>query len=90
MFSTSFSLISRYVAPVTSNYYEGTGYSKMLIKRMYSVLVISMSLRFRSRNGLILYLGSEVKHLPLSESLLCICQSLMAFLPSQRRTSTSP
>lgn len=63
MFSASSSPISRYVAPVTSSYYEGTGYSKVLINRRYSVLVISMSLRFRSENGLILYLGSEVNHL---------------------------
>lgn len=90
MFSTSFSLISRYVAPVTSNYYEGTGYSKVLLKKRNPALVISMALRFRSENGLILYLGSEVNHLPLSESLLCICQSLKAFLPSHRRTITSP
>lgn len=67
MCSTSFSLISRYVAPVTSNYYEGTGYSKVLINRKYPVLVISMSLRFRSENGLILYLGSEVNHPPPSK-----------------------
>ncbi|XP_056913723.1 LOW QUALITY PROTEIN: laminin subunit alpha-3-like [Takifugu flavidus] len=49
----------RYVAPVTSNYYEGTGYSKVLLKKRNPVLVISMALKFRSENGLILYLGSE-------------------------------
>lgn len=67
------------MAPVTSSYYEGTGYSKILINRRYSVLLITMLLKFRSENGLILYIGSKVSHLPLSGCLLCLRQSLMGF-----------
>lgn len=70
MFCTSFFLISRYVAPVTSNYYEGTGYSKVLIDKNYPILLISMSLHSRSENGLIAYLGSKVNDLSHSESPL--------------------
>lgn len=59
------------MAPVTSNYYEGTGYSKALIKKTYPILVINMLLRFRSENGLILYLGNEVNQDPHVLSRFC-------------------
>ncbi|XP_068196189.1 laminin subunit alpha-3-like isoform X2 [Antennarius striatus] len=49
----------RYVPPVDSEYYEGTGYSKVIIDKKYPVLLISMSVYSRSENGLILYIGSE-------------------------------
>lgn len=70
MFYTSFSLYSRYVAPVTTNYYEGTGYSKVLIDKPYPILIISMSLHSRAENGLIAYIGSEVSDLWHSASPL--------------------
>lgn len=70
MFCTSFFLISRYVSPVTTSYYEGTGYSKVLIDKKYSILLISMSLHSRSENGLIAYLGSKVNDLSPPESPL--------------------
>lgn len=50
----------RYVLPDTANYYEGTGFSKMLINKKSSTLFISMSLHSRSENGLIAYLGTKV------------------------------
>lgn len=61
LFCSSFLLISRYVPPVTTNYYEGTGFSKVLIDKKYPILLISMSLHSRSENGLIAYLGSKVE-----------------------------
>lgn len=70
--------------PVTTNYYEGTGFSKVLINKKYSSLLISMSLYFRSENGLIAYLGTKVT-LDLSlwlsaVSLRALNQSLLALL----------
>ncbi|XP_068614972.1 laminin subunit alpha-3-like [Brachionichthys hirsutus] len=49
----------RYVPPVDSDYYEGSGYSKVIIDKKYPVLLISMSVHSRSENGLLLYIGSE-------------------------------
>ncbi|CAG07616.1 unnamed protein product, partial [Tetraodon nigroviridis] len=59
MFHASFFLISRYVPPVTSNYYEGTGYSRVPIDKQSSILLIAMSLYTRSENGLIAYFSHE-------------------------------
>ncbi|KAM9349369.1 laminin subunit alpha-3-like [Symphorus nematophorus] len=49
----------RYVPPVDSNYYEGTGYGKVVIDKKYPTLLISMSVYTRSENGLLFYIGSE-------------------------------
>lgn len=70
MFCTSFFLISRYVFPVMTSYYEGTGYSKVLIDKKYQTFQISMLLHSRSENGLIAYLGSKVNDLSPPESPL--------------------
>lgn len=64
-----FSLLSRYVSPVDSEYYEGTGYSKVVIDKKYIVLFISMSVYSRSENGLLLYIGTEVQDLSHSSFL---------------------
>lgn len=63
LFSVFFSLLSRYVPPMDSEYYEGTGYSKVVIDKKYPILFISMSIYSRSENGLLLYIGSEVSYL---------------------------
>ncbi|XP_075877558.1 laminin subunit alpha-3-like isoform X2 [Nelusetta ayraudi] len=49
----------RYVPPFNSEYYEGTGYSKAVINRKMTSLVIKMTLYSRSENGLLLYVGTE-------------------------------
>ncbi|XP_037643626.1 laminin subunit alpha-3-like isoform X2 [Sebastes umbrosus] len=49
----------RYVPPMDSDYYEGTGYGKMLIDRPSASLQISFTVTSRSENGLLLYIGSE-------------------------------
>uniref|UniRef100_H2MQX0 Si:ch211-241e1.3 n=1 Tax=Oryzias latipes TaxID=8090 RepID=H2MQX0_ORYLA len=47
----------RYLPPVDSDYYEGTGYGKVaLTLRSTTVLVISMSVRARSENALLSFL----------------------------------
>lgn len=71
-FSSSSLLISRYVAPVTSEYYEGTGYSKVLIDKKYSILLISMTLFTRSENVLIAYLGTQVSDRSRSNHTFCV------------------
>lgn len=42
-----------------SSFYEGTGYTKVIIDRVANVLLISFSIYTRSENGLLLYIGSE-------------------------------
>uniref|UniRef100_A0A4W6DE38 Laminin subunit alpha 3 n=1 Tax=Lates calcarifer TaxID=8187 RepID=A0A4W6DE38_LATCA len=52
----------RYVPPEDSYYYEGTGYGKVLIDNTPTVRLISMSIKTRSENGLLLYIGNEVSY----------------------------
>ncbi|XP_070700517.1 laminin subunit alpha-3-like [Pempheris klunzingeri] len=52
----------RYVAPMDSEYYEGTGYSKVVIDKKSTVLLIGMTVHSRSENGLLLYIGTEDKY----------------------------
>ncbi|XP_078791367.1 laminin subunit alpha-3 isoform X1 [Oryzias latipes] len=57
----------RYLPPVDSDYYEGTGYGKVaLTLRSTTVLVISMSVRARSENGILFYIGTEDKYFTLT------------------------
>ncbi|GLD51077.1 laminin subunit alpha-3 isoform X4 [Lates japonicus] len=56
----------RYVPPVDSDYYEGTGYGKVLIDKTPPVLLIGMSIKARSENGLLLYIGSEDKYFTIT------------------------
>lgn len=55
-------LAPRYVNPKYSEYYEGTGFSKVLIDKNLNTLVIRMNLNTRSENGLLLYIAAEVNH----------------------------
>ncbi|XP_071346604.1 laminin subunit alpha-3-like isoform X2 [Trachinotus anak] len=52
----------RYVPPVDSEYYEGTGYGKVVIDKTSSTLLIKMSIFARSENGLLLYIGNKDKY----------------------------
>nr|XP_020451525.1 laminin subunit alpha-3 [Monopterus albus] len=52
----------RYVPPKDSTYYEGTGYSKVVIDKASSNVLISMSILTRLENGLLLYMGTEDKY----------------------------
>ncbi|XP_029380661.1 laminin subunit alpha-3-like isoform X2 [Echeneis naucrates] len=49
----------RYVPPMDSDYFEGTGYGRVVIGKPYNVLLIGMSVFARSENGLLLYIGTE-------------------------------
>uniref|UniRef100_A0A3Q3KF12 Uncharacterized protein n=1 Tax=Monopterus albus TaxID=43700 RepID=A0A3Q3KF12_MONAL len=50
----------RYIMIRDSTYYEGTGYSKVVIDKASSNVLISMSILTRLENGLLLYMGTEV------------------------------
>lgn len=56
----------RYVPPLDSDFYEGTGFSKGVIERTVPVLLFSISIHTRSENGLLLYVGSEDKYFTVS------------------------
>ncbi|RVE61913.1 hypothetical protein OJAV_G00175350 [Oryzias javanicus] len=57
----------RYLPPVNSDYYEGTGYGKVaLTLRSTAILLISMSIRTRSENGILFYIGTEDKYFTLT------------------------
>ncbi|XP_018532087.1 laminin subunit alpha-3 isoform X2 [Lates calcarifer] len=56
----------RYVPPEDSYYYEGTGYGKVLIDNTPTVRLISMSIKTRSENGLLLYIGNEDKYFTIT------------------------
>uniref|UniRef100_A0A665UIL9 Laminin subunit alpha 3 n=1 Tax=Echeneis naucrates TaxID=173247 RepID=A0A665UIL9_ECHNA len=58
----------RYVPPMDSDYFEGTGYGRVVIGKPYNVLLIGMSVFARSENGLLLYIGTEVNSAP------CTCR----------------
>ncbi|XP_070830251.1 laminin subunit alpha-3-like [Chaetodon trifascialis] len=49
----------RYVPPMDSEYYEGTGYGKVVMDKTYPFLLIGMSTHTRAENGLLFYIGSE-------------------------------
>ncbi|XP_034090494.1 laminin subunit alpha-3-like isoform X3 [Gymnodraco acuticeps] len=49
----------RYVPPVVSFYYEGSGYGKAIIKSIPAVLRIKMDVFIRSENSLLFYIGEE-------------------------------
>ncbi|KAM6918219.1 laminin subunit alpha-3-like [Xenentodon cancila] len=49
----------RYSPPMDSDYYEGTGYAKVNIDKMPTVLIVGMSIFTRSENGLLFYIGTE-------------------------------
>lgn len=51
---------SRYVPPMDSDYYEGTGYGKVVIDKPSSNLIVTITVFTRSENGLLFYIGSEV------------------------------
>uniref|UniRef100_A0A671YXW3 Laminin subunit alpha 3 n=1 Tax=Sparus aurata TaxID=8175 RepID=A0A671YXW3_SPAAU len=50
----------RYVPPIDSSYYEGTGYGKVVIGRESSTLRINLDIHARSENGLLFFIESEV------------------------------
>lgn len=55
------SLARRYVTPKYAEYFEGTGFSKVIIDKKLTTLLIRMSLHSRSENGLLLYVATKVK-----------------------------
>ncbi|XP_006786518.1 laminin subunit alpha-3-like isoform X2 [Neolamprologus brichardi] len=53
----------RYVKPVKSDYYEGTGFGRVLVDNIPNTFSITMSVNTRSQNGLLSYIGSEDQYL---------------------------
>lgn len=76
-----------------SDYYEGTGYGKVaLTLRSTTVLVISMSVRARSENGILFYIGTEVGNFKKKRyfgNKGYLCLSLIAYPFSYQRINTS-
>ncbi|XP_061588324.1 laminin subunit alpha-3-like isoform X2 [Cololabis saira] len=56
----------RYVPPMDSDYYEGTGYARVNIDRMSSFFMVEMSIFTRSENGLLFYVGKEDDYLAVT------------------------
>ncbi|XP_041659948.1 laminin subunit alpha-3-like isoform X2 [Cheilinus undulatus] len=56
----------RYAPQLETEFYEGTGFSKGIIKNAGGFYTFSMSINTRSENGLLFYLGSEEKYLIIS------------------------
>lgn len=65
-FLTYFSRLSRYVPPVVSFYYEGSGYGKAIIKSIPAVLRIKMDVFIRSENSLLFYIGEAVNNVHMA------------------------
>ncbi len=42
-----------------SDYYEGTGYTKVLLERFLNSLIINQKVETRAKDALLLYLGDE-------------------------------
>ncbi|KAI1902257.1 hypothetical protein AGOR_G00042840 [Albula goreensis] len=49
----------RYIPSEVDMYFEGSGYAKVAINKMPSVLVLAQSIYTRSENALLLYIGDE-------------------------------
>lgn len=87
----------RYVGPKDSEYYEGTGYSKVIIDTQSTYLLISMSVTSRSENGLLLYIASEVNIFHIRSyfknvrigAVVRVCKNVMTIFSVQHRTTTS-
>ncbi|XP_029930598.1 laminin subunit alpha-3-like isoform X2 [Myripristis murdjan] len=52
----------RYIQPIDFNYFEGTGYAKVLVERPPATMLINQLVKSRSENGLLLYIGNEDKY----------------------------
>lgn len=51
----------RYTAPVDTSYFEGTGYGRVMITKTGNTILIGMFVFTRLENGLLLYMGNEVR-----------------------------
>ncbi|XP_076001162.1 laminin subunit alpha-3-like [Genypterus blacodes] len=56
----------RYVPPMDSDFYEGTGYAKVIIDKVVTTMLISMTVNTRSENGLLFYIGNKEKYYSLT------------------------
>lgn len=75
-----------------SDYYEGTGYGKVVMGKNYNVLVVGMTIYTRSENGLLFFIGIEVScsygHVLnltfwyiFSRIICTICKNLITLFP---------
>ncbi|CAJ1072333.1 laminin subunit alpha-3-like [Xyrichtys novacula] len=81
----------RYVPPLDSEYYEGTGYSKAVSERSYPVLVFLLNLHSRSENGLLLYVRSEGDYITVTlEKGMAVIRSNLLGAPATNSIKLSP
>ncbi|XP_060941018.1 laminin subunit alpha-3-like isoform X2 [Limanda limanda] len=69
----------RYAPQIDINFFEGTGYGKMILAKQTPVILIDMSVFARSENGLLFYIGSEDKYftVTLEKGFICINSNLL-------------
>ncbi|XP_041847231.1 laminin subunit alpha-3-like [Melanotaenia boesemani] len=81
----------RYVPPLDSDFYEGTGYGKVLIDKVPLYLQISMTIFARSENGLLLYMevGDNYVTVTMEKGVIYTRSNLLK-TPEQQNTKTFP
>ncbi|KAK5860005.1 hypothetical protein PBY51_021515 [Eleginops maclovinus] len=81
----------RYVPPVESFYYEGTGYGKAIIGTPSSILVIKLNLFSRSDNSLLLFLQMEENYFTVTiENGIIFLNSNLLPEPTTNNIKTFP
>lgn len=77
----------RYVKPLDSDYYEGTGFGRVLVDNTGSTFSITMSVNTRSQNGLLLYVGSEDQYfyVTMEEGVVFIHSSFLETSASNKQ-----
>ncbi|XP_031150036.1 laminin subunit alpha-3 isoform X3 [Sander lucioperca] len=82
----------RYVIPVDSDYYEGTGYGKVVMDSIKpSILRIDMTIKTHSENGLLLYIGSEDNYFTVTiEKGVIFLRSNLLQAPATTNEKTFP
>lgn len=68
----------RYAKPLDSDYYEGTGFGRVLVDNTVGTFSVTMSVKTRSQNGLLLYIGSgdQYFYVTMEEGVVFIHGSL--------------
>ncbi|XP_056148615.1 laminin subunit alpha-3-like [Lampris incognitus] len=56
----------RYIQQLDSDYFEGTGYAKVVVGKPQVTMLMVQTIHSRSENGLLLYIGNEDKYYSLT------------------------
>nr|XP_040026949.1 laminin subunit alpha-3-like isoform X2 [Gasterosteus aculeatus aculeatus] len=81
----------RYVPPTDSEFYQGTGYGKVLIDGTIPALIINMFISSRSSNGLLLFIQSEDNYITVTiEKGIVFIRSNLLETPATNNLETFP